>query len=63
MRNKTFFKQFSLPFNTVEWKNGADRAPEHLYAHSIHSPNPYVVDNETPLPSVAEGAAPYWKLK
>ena len=26
------FKDFSVKFNTVEWKNGADFAPEYLYA-------------------------------
>jgi len=26
-----FFKKFSIPFNTVQWENGADFAPEYLY--------------------------------
>ena len=27
-----FFKKFKLKFNTIEWENGADYAPEYLYA-------------------------------
>ena len=26
-----YFKNFSIKFNTVEWENGADFAPEYLY--------------------------------
>ena len=26
-----YFKHFSIKFNTVEWENGADFAPEYLY--------------------------------
>ena len=25
------FKRFSIPYNTVQWYNGADFAPEYLY--------------------------------
>ena len=26
-----YFKRFTIPFNTVQWENGADFAPEYLY--------------------------------
>lgn len=26
-----YFKRFSIKFNTIEWENGADFAPEYLY--------------------------------
>ena len=26
-----YFRDFSIKFNTVEWSNGADFAPEYLY--------------------------------
>jgi hypothetical protein len=31
LKDKTFFRQFTIHFNTVEWKNGADFAPEYLF--------------------------------
>lgn len=31
LRNIDFFKRFKIRFNTVEWENGADFAPEFLY--------------------------------
>ena len=29
--DKDIFKRFSIRFNTIEWENGADFAPEYLY--------------------------------
>lgn len=26
-----YFKRFTIKFNTIEWENGADFAPEYLY--------------------------------
>ena len=31
LHDKGYFKQFSIRFNTIEWENGADFAPEYLY--------------------------------
>lgn len=31
LRNIDYFKRFTIKFNTVEWENGADFAPEYLY--------------------------------
>lgn len=31
LHDKDYFKQFSIRFNTIEWENGADFAPEYLY--------------------------------
>jgi len=31
LKNLDFFKRFSIKFNTIEWENGADFAPEYLY--------------------------------
>jgi hypothetical protein len=30
-----YFKNFKLKYNTIEWENGADYAPEYLYSISI----------------------------
>ena len=30
-----YFKRFQLKYNTIEWENGADYAPEYLYAIGI----------------------------
>ena len=31
LKNINYFKNFSIKFNTIEWENGADFAPEYLY--------------------------------
>jgi hypothetical protein len=31
LRDISYFKKFTIPFNTLEWENGADFAPEYLY--------------------------------
>ena len=31
LKDIDYFKNFSIKFNTVEWENGADFAPEYLY--------------------------------
>lgn len=31
LRDVDLFKRFCIKFNTVEWENGADFAPEYLY--------------------------------
>ena len=31
LKNKEFFKTFSIKYNTIEWENGADFAPEYLF--------------------------------
>lgn len=30
LKNLDYFKKFSVKYNTVEWENGADFAPEYL---------------------------------
>ena len=56
LHDKSYFQQFSIPFNTVEWPNGADFAPEYLYEHSVR---PYDIDDESPLPTAAEELTRY----
>ncbi len=31
LHDLNYFKNFSISFNTIEWQNGADFAPEFLY--------------------------------
>jgi hypothetical protein len=31
LKNHDYFKNFRIKFNTIEWENGADYAPEYLY--------------------------------
>ena len=35
LKDKSKFKKFSIVFNTIEWENGADFAPEYLYELAI----------------------------
>lgn len=35
LKDKSKFTKFSVVFNTVEWENGADFAPEYLYELAI----------------------------
>ncbi len=32
LKDPELFKRFSVKFNTIEWENGADFAPEYLYS-------------------------------
>jgi hypothetical protein len=31
LRQLDYFKKFKIKYNTIEWENGADYAPEYLY--------------------------------
>ena len=37
LKNIDYFKNFSIKFNTIEWENGADFAPEYLYEIGVAS--------------------------
>lgn len=32
LKNMEYFKKFKLKYNTIEWDNGADFAPEYLFS-------------------------------
>ncbi len=31
LKDQNYFKAFTIKYNTIEWDNGADFAPEYLY--------------------------------
>ena len=31
LKDKAYFQSFTIKYNTIEWNNGADFAPEYLY--------------------------------
>ena len=35
LRQLDYFKNFHITYNTIEWENGADYAPEYLYEIGI----------------------------
>ncbi|MDR1582294.1 MAG: DUF2442 domain-containing protein [Prevotellaceae bacterium] len=35
LKQLEYFKKFQIKYNTVEWENGADYAPEYLYEIGI----------------------------
>ncbi len=68
LKDKDFFRRFTIRFNTVEWENGADFAPEYLYDISTPLPEAntstsYAEANvcEEQSLSVAEDEPPYGK--
>lgn len=55
LQNKEYFKRFTIRFNTIEWENGADFAPEYLYEKGVAVYEP----QETASNFAAEDNAPY----
>lgn len=43
LKDKEYFKRYHIHFNTLEWENGADFAPEYLYEQGVR---PYNTDSE-----------------
>ena len=39
LRQLDYFKNFQVKYNTIEWANGADYAPEYLYELDLQSKN------------------------
>ena len=37
LRQLDYFKEFKLKYNTIEWANGADYAPEYLYEIGVEN--------------------------
>ena len=35
LRDEEYFKRFHIAYNTIEWENGADFAPEYLYEKGV----------------------------
>jgi hypothetical protein len=35
LKDKSKFRKFSIVFNTIEWENGADFAPEYLFELAV----------------------------
>ena len=55
LQDKEYFKRFTIRFNTIEWENGADFAPEYLYEKGVTVYEP----QETASNFAAEENAPY----